>query len=84
MLGVVGGSWWTGAEISEQLCDKRGPRCREIEDGELAVVFFCGAVVGLCGAYFVMEGADIGFPAGSRDFDPPFLRAAAPVDSLVF
>lgn len=57
---------------------------REIQAGELAVIFYCSAVVGFCGLYFVAEGAEMYFLFLEHYPGNPSLLILVPVNSFIF
>ena len=56
----------------------------EVQGGELAVVFFGGAVVGPGGVDFVFEGAEVNSFAVDADAGTPALHIVCPIDAFVF
>ena len=60
------------------------PGLREIQAGELAVIFYCSAVVGFCGVDFASEVAKMYCLFFERYAGKPFPVELVPVSSLIF
>ena len=56
---------------------------RKIQDGEVAVIFFSGVIVSVCGGNLVIERAEVDAFSVYADAGPPFLLCFAPVDAFV-
>ncbi len=56
----------------------------EVKNGELAVVFFCGFIIRLCGFDFAVEGSDEFALAVIAYLDIPFLCSFLEAHSFIF
>jgi len=60
------------------------PGLREIQAGELAVIFYCSAVVGFCGVDFAAEGAEMYSFFLEHYTGNPSILILVPANSFIF
>jgi len=57
---------------------------REVDDGEVAMIFLCGGVIRPCGGELVLERAQVDSFAIDADAGAPALHVVGPIDALEF